>query len=66
MYTIQIRVQCSEKFTEVPSDNLEQAELAVESLISRALLELFDSVNVEDCNIQISLENRSQHEDACG
>lgn len=52
MCTIQICVQCPDKFLEVVPDELENAELAVEDLVSRALVELFGTVLVEDVTIR--------------
>jgi hypothetical protein len=57
MCTVLLRVQCSEKFSEVLLDNAEQTALAIEGLVAPALLELFDEVYVEDVTVQRSSEN---------
>ena len=56
MCTVLLRFQCSEKFSEVLLDNLEQTELAIEGLVAPALLELFEMVSVEDVTVQRSPE----------
>jgi len=43
-----MRVQCSERFSEVLVDDLEHTELIIESILGTALLELFDAVVVEN------------------
>lgn len=56
MRTVLLRVKCSEKFSEVPLDDAEQAELAIEGVVAPALLELFDIVYIEDVTVQPSSE----------
>lgn len=56
MCTVLLRVQCSEKFSEVLLDNAEQTALTIEGLVAPALLELFDEVYVEDVTVQRSSE----------
>jgi len=51
MCTIQICVHCPEQESEILFDEVETAELAIEDLISRALLELFGTVYVEGVTI---------------
>jgi hypothetical protein len=54
MYTITIHVQCSERFSEVLPYELEDAELVVEDLVGRVLLELFWDVTVQGVMISFS------------
>jgi hypothetical protein len=61
MCVIQISVQCSENFSELMIDNVQDTELIVESRIGTALLELFDTVYIEDVRLLMSegdMENR--------
>ncbi len=48
MYSIQIHLQCSDEHTEVFPGDPETTELLVENIVSQALLELFEAVNVEE------------------
>jgi hypothetical protein len=48
MYNIRIWIQCPEKWSEVVPDELEQAEVAIEVLVSQALQELFRVIMVEE------------------
>ena len=57
MRTIHMRVQCSERFTELLVDNVEDTELTIESIVGTALLEVFDTVLVENVTVQQSREN---------
>ncbi len=52
MCTVLLRVQCSEKFSEVLVGDLERTELTIEDVVSTALLELFDTVCVEDITVR--------------
>ena len=54
MCTIHLRVHCSDKFTELLVSNLEDTELTIESIVSTALLEVFDTVHVENVTVQQS------------
>ena len=56
MCTIQVRVQCSERFSEVLVADVEQTELTIESIVGTALLEVFDTVLVENVTVQHSPE----------
>ena len=65
MCVIQINVQCSEKFSELMIDELQDAELTIESIIGTALLELFDTVYIDDVQLFMSdsdTENREEDE----
>ena len=56
---VHLRIQCSDQFSEVPVHNLVQTELAVESVVSTALLELFDTVFVQAVRVQHSEEDNN-------
>ena len=55
MYTLKIRIsiQCPDRFTEMPVNDLEHAELAVEDSVSLLLMELFGgTILVDDVTVQ--------------
>jgi hypothetical protein len=54
MCVIHISVQCSEKFSELLVGDVRDAELTVESIVGTALLELFDTVVVDDVRLLTS------------
>ena len=54
MCVIHISVQCSEKFSELLVGDVRDAELTVESIVGTALLELFDTVVVDDVKLLTS------------
>lgn len=54
MAIVYMRVQCSDRNAEVFLDDVEGTELTIESLVSGALLEVFDSVQVEDVTFRHS------------
>jgi hypothetical protein len=56
MCTIHMRVRCSDRFTELLVDNVEDTELTIESIVGTALLEVFDTVLVENVTVQHSPE----------
>lgn len=58
MCTIHMRVHCSEKFSEVLVGEVEQTELAIESLVGTALLEFFGDVHVENVTV-VPTQNES-------
>jgi hypothetical protein len=51
-----MRVQCSDTFSEVLVDDVEYTELTIESIVGTALLEVFDTVRVENITVQHSPE----------
>ena len=51
MCVIHISVQCSEQFSELLVGDVQDAELTVESIVGIALLEIFDTVYVEDVKL---------------
>jgi hypothetical protein len=54
MCTLQIHVQCYDRFFEVFPDEVENAELTVENAVSQLLLDFFDEVTVDDVTILFS------------
>jgi len=56
MCTVHLRVQCSDKFSEVIVSDVEQTELTIESIVGTALLEVFDTVLVENVTVHDSPE----------
>ena len=58
MCTIHLRVQCSDRFSEVFVDDVENTELTIESIVSTALLEVFDTVLVENVTVHRSSEHK--------
>ena len=56
MCVIHVRVQCSDKFSEVLVGDVEYTELTIESIVGTALLEVFDTVLVENVTVQQSSE----------
>ena len=51
MCILQVYVQCHDKFFEVSADELDNAELMVEDVASRVLLDLFSGGTVENVTI---------------
>jgi hypothetical protein len=51
-----MRVQCSDTFSEVLVDDVEHTELTIESIVGTALLEVFDTVLVENVTVHHSRE----------
>jgi len=56
MCILYMRVQCSDSFSEVIVDDVEGTELTVESIVGTALLEVFDTVLVENITVHRSQE----------
>ncbi len=54
MCILQVYVQCHDKFFEVSADEVENAELMVEDIVSRVLLDLFNGGIVDDVAIHFS------------
>ena len=54
MCIVHMRVQCSDTFSEVLVDDEEHTELTIESIVGTALLEVFDTVQVENVTVQHS------------
>lgn len=51
MCIIHMRLRCSDKFSEILPEDVERTELIVEDIVSTALLEVFDSVDVENVTV---------------
>ena len=60
MCIVHMRVQCSDRFSELLLRNVEQTTNFVESIVGTALLELFDTVLVENVTISLSPEEAAQ------
>jgi hypothetical protein len=56
MCIVHMRVQCSDTFSEVLVDDVEHTELTIESIVGTALLEVFDTVLVENVTVHHSRE----------
>lgn len=56
MCIVYMRVQCSDTFSELLVGDVEQTELTIESIVGTALLEVFDTVLVENVTVQHSRE----------
>ncbi len=54
MCILQVHVQCYDRFFEVSPDEVENAELMVEDVVSRVLLDLFNGGIVDDVAIRFS------------
>ena len=52
MCIVHMRVRCSDKYSELLVDDVEYTELTIENLVSLALLEVFDTVEVENVTFQ--------------
>jgi len=55
-----MRVQCSDRFSELLVGDEEQAELTIESIVGTALLEIFDTVLVENVTVYDSPESNNE------
>lgn len=56
MCIVHLRVQCSDTFSELLVDDVEHNELTIESIVGIALLEVFDTVLVENVTVHPSTE----------
>jgi hypothetical protein len=52
MSIVNMRVRCSDTFSEVLAGNAELTELIIEDIVSTALLQIFDAVDVENVTVQ--------------
>jgi hypothetical protein len=52
MCIVHMRVHCSDTFSEVLVADVKGTELTIESIVSTALLEVFDTVLVENVTVQ--------------
>jgi hypothetical protein len=51
MCIVNMRVQCSDLFSEMLVGDVEHTELTIESIVGTALLEVFDTVIVENVTV---------------
>ena len=51
MCIVHVRVHCSDTLSEVLVDDVQGTELTIESIVSTALLEVFDTVLVENVTV---------------
>ena len=63
MCVIHMRVHCSDAFSELLVGDVQHTELTVESVVGTALLEIFDTVLVENVIVQDSGERGEDVED---
>jgi hypothetical protein len=56
MCIVHVRVHCSDTFSEVLVGDVERTELTIESIVGTALLEVFDTVLVDNVTVQHSPE----------
>ncbi len=56
MCIVHMRVHCSDTFSELLVGDVEYAELTIESIVGIALLEVFDTVLVENVTVHHSSE----------
>lgn len=65
MRIVNLRIHCPDTFSEVLVEDVEYTELTIESIVGTALLEVFDTVFVENVTVHHSPE-RNDGERACG
>ena len=58
MCNLEVHVQCYDRFFEVSADEVENAELMVEDVVSNVLLNLFSGGTVDDVAIKFSPKPR--------
>jgi hypothetical protein len=56
MCIVNVRVKCSDTHSELLVGDVEYAELTIESIVGTALLEIFDTVLVENVTVHHSSE----------
>jgi hypothetical protein len=52
MFSVQMHMQCSDRFLEILPEEVEETELAVEDLVSQVLLQHFETVFVVNISVQ--------------
>ena len=62
MCIVHMRVRCSDRFSEVLVGDVEQTELTIESIVGTALLEVFDTVLIEN----VTVHDSGEHNDGQG
>ena len=60
MCIVHMRVHCSETFSELLVGDVEHTELTIESIVGTALLEVFDTVLVENITVHHSPERNDE------
>jgi hypothetical protein len=60
MCIVHMRVHCSDTFSEVFVGDVEHTELTIESIVGTALLEVFDTVLVENVTVHYSPEHNNE------
>ena len=61
MCIVHLRVHCSDTFSEVLVGDEEQTELTIESIVSTALLEAFDTVHIDNVTVSHSLKHNDEN-----
>ncbi|MDQ6643513.1 MAG: hypothetical protein M3Y76_03610 [Chloroflexota bacterium] len=56
MCVIHLRIECPDTFSEVIVKDVEHTELTIESIVGTALLEVFNTVHIENVTVQQSSE----------
>lgn len=54
MCTVYMRIECSDAYSEVFASDTEFTELTIECIVGTALLEVFDSVTVQNVTVKPS------------
>lgn len=62
MYSIQIDMQCVEKFFEILPNDVEYAELLVENVVSHILLDFFTEVIMDEVSINFSPDSSKEQQ----
>ncbi len=63
MCIVYMRVQCSDTFSEVLVGDVEHTELTIEGIVGTALLEVFDTVSIENIIVHPSPKRNDEDED---
>ena len=61
MCTIHMRVQCSDSFSELLVGDVEHTELTIETIVGTALLEVFDTVLIENITVHNCPKHYGEH-----
>jgi len=61
MSIVNLRVRCSDTFSEVLAGDVELTELIIEDIVSTALLQIFDAVDVENVTVHCSVEGADRY-----
>jgi hypothetical protein len=60
MCIVHMRVHCSDTISELLVGNVERTEFTIESIVGTALLEVFDTVLVENITVRHSPERNDE------